>query len=242
MSTLDVLAEASESDLKRNPYPGRVLICGVSPSGRRIIQVYAIMGRSESSRNRVFAREPDGAVRTRAHDPSKLGDPSLIIYRALGRVGRAFVATNGDQTDTVLDALRRGGGFEEALFAREFEPDAPNYTPRISCVADLDDGRRAYALSILKRGASGACDRHFFSYGGAPGYGHLIHTYRCDGEPLPSFEGEPRLVSLPEGAEEAAKHFWALLARDNRVSIAGRAIDRDTGAEESFILNAREGA
>ncbi len=227
--------------LKANPYPGRCIVAGAEPEGKRLVQVYWIMGRSENSRNRVFKEFPGHTVRTEAHDPAKLSDPSLVIYAAARKEGEAWIVTNGDQTDTVADALRKGGTFEDALLKREYEPDGPNFTPRISAVMDPGDASSAYELSILKRGASGGCDRSFFRYERAlAGLGHFISTYEGDGNPLPSFRGEPRVMPIPPGGPKAvAAWYWERLDAANRVSLMVRAIDPATGSAETVIVNGK---
>ncbi len=190
--------------LRANPYPGRGIVAG---SDRFI---YFIMGRSENSRNRVFVPTADG-IRTQAHDPARLQDPSLIIYHPVRQVGTDLVVTNGDQTDTIRDALLSGADFYRALMGRTYEPDAPHYTPRISSIRHADG---SFALSILKR-VAGRCLRAFYTYEGSePGRGYFISTYAGDGDPLPAFAGEPRAVTVPEAAE-----VWAALDADNKVSM-----------------------
>ena len=204
--------------LSQRPYPGRGILLGATPSGKSAV-AYFIMGRSENSRNRVFERTEDG-IRTRAYDESRMTDPSLIIYHPVRRVGRGLVVTNGDQTDTLRDYLLSGRTFAGALRTREFEPDGPNWTPRISGLLSPDG---SYKLSILKAGsAEGApCLRFFYEYEKAvPGAGHFISTYEGFGSPLPSFQGEPVEVELPElSASELAEKLWGALNEDNRVSL-----------------------
>ena len=203
--------------IKGNPYVGRGIIVGTDPEGETVI-AYFIMGRSENSRNRVFEAEEDG-VFTRPFDESKVKDPSLIIYRALGWFGSDVVVTNGDQTDTILDFLIAGKSFEDALRTREFEPDAPNFTPRISAVVSVPGGD--YKMSILKSAdpEGKTCARYFFEYPGIPGLGHFIHTYVTDGNPLPSFCGEPERVVIPSDTKEFADEIWDALDPDNRISL-----------------------
>ena len=232
MKTLDLAAL-----LRGNPYPGRGIILGRSPDGNKAVIAYFIMGRSENSRNRVFVETPDG-IRTQAHDPSKMTDPSLIIYAPVRVFGSATVVTNGDQTDTIREGLAAGRSFAEALRKRTFEPDKPNYTPRISGLVDKDGG---YTLSILKSadGNPASCRRYFFEYGDPlAGQGHYIHTYMGDGDPLPSFEGEPEQVAIPcDTPEELADLVWDSLNADNKVSLFVRYIDLATGTWESVIKN-----
>ena len=225
------------SILRQNAYPGRGLILGASPDGKSAVMAYFIMGRSQNSRNRVFEPTDDG-IRTRAFDPTKMRDPSLIIYHPVRQFGGVTVVTNGDQTDTIRDALAAGSDLCAALRTREFEPDAPNYTPRISGVMEAD-GR--YALSILKsrEGDPACCCRYFFEYGApAAGVGHFLHTYAGDGDPLPSFRGEPVAVAVDApDAESFARLLWAALNEDNKVSLFVRFIDIKTGKYESRIVN-----
>ena len=232
MNTLDLAAL-----LRGNPYPGRGIVLGRSPDGEKAVIAYFIMGRSENSRNRVFVETPDG-IRTQAHDPSKMTDPSLIIYAPVRVFGSATVVTNGDQTDTIREGLAAGRSFAEALRKRTFEPDMPNYTPRISGLVDKDGG---YTLSILKSadGDPASCRRYFFEYGDPlAGQGHYIHTYMGDGDPLPSFEGEPEQVSIPcGGAGQLAELMWESLNEENKVSLFVRYIDLATGTWESVIKN-----
>ena len=232
MKTLDLAAL-----LRGNPYPGRGIVLGRSPDGNKAVIAYFIMGRSENSRNRVFVETPDG-IRTQAHDPSKMTDPSLIIYAPVRVFGSATVVTNGDQTDTIREGLAAGRSFAEALRTRTFEPDRPNYTPRISGLVDKDGG---YTLSILKSadGDPASCRRYFFEYGDPlAGQGHYIHTYMGDGDPLPSFEGEPEQGSIPcATAGELADLVWDSLNADNKVSLFVRYIDLATGTWESVIKN-----
>ena len=232
MNTLDLAAL-----LRGNPYPGRGIVLGRSPDGEKAVIAYFIMGRSENSRNRVFVETPDG-IRTQAFDPSKMTDPSLIIYAPVRVFGSATVVTNGDQTDTIREGLAAGRSFAEALRKRTFEPDKPNYTPRISGLVDKDGG---YTLSILKSadGDPASCRRYFFEYGDPlAGQGHYIHTYMGDGDPLPSFEGEPEQVSIPcGGAGQLAELMWESLNVENKVSLFVRYIDLATGTWESVIKN-----
>ena len=233
------LARKNLEQLKANTYPGRGIIIGMSPDGSAMLQIYWLMGRSENSRNRVFVEEPEG-IRTQAHDPAKLVDPSLIIYWPARQFGTTFLVTNGDQTDTLYEGTTRGKSFEDALMTREFEPDAPNYTPRISGMVDVSDEKGAYRLSILKslEGHAERCVRCFYRYDEAlAGYGHCIHTYQADGNPLPTFSGDPVLVSVPASAREAVELYWPLLNEENRVALFARAINRRTGNVETVIVN-----
>lgn len=223
--------------LRENPYPGRGILLGRSAGGNQSVLAYFIMGRSENSRNRVFVRTEDG-IRTQAHDPSKMTDPTLIIYHPVRILGDSVVVTNGDQTDTVRDTLAAGRSFRDALETRAFEPDEPNYTPRISGLLETD-GR--YRLSILKSagGDPACCCRYYFEYGTPlPGVGHLIHTYQGDGSPLPSFEGEPVPVSLTApDARSLADRLWSSLNAENKVALFVRYADLATGAADDVIIN-----
>ena len=216
-------------ELKSNSYPGRGIVIGKSEDGEKAIIAYFIMGRSENSRNRVFVEQGDG-IRTQAFDPAKLVDPSLIIYSPVRVLGNKLIITNGDQTDTIYDLMNQQFTFEQALRTREFEPDAPNYTPRISGIAKFDDDFN-YALSILKsdNGNPDSCLRFTFTYKNPlAGQGHFIHTYKCDGNPIPSFEGEPKLVSIGNDVREFASDMWNSLNEDNKVSLFVRAVDIKT--------------
>ena len=223
--------------LRSNAYPGRGILIGCSDDGKRSVLAYFIMGRSENSRNRVFERTGDG-IRTEAFDPSKMTDPSRIIYHPVRRLGDITIATNGDQTDTILDHLNQGKDFHAALRTREFEPDAPNYTPRISGLAKPCG---SYILSILKSAESDPdrCDRYFFEFAKAPGLGHFISTYQCDGDPLPSFTGEPIPVSLDcsDGLEAFASEIWNALNEDNKVSLYVMSRDLESGEISDHIIN-----
>ncbi len=230
---------ALEKELSQNAYPGRGIILGKSADGKSAVMAYFIMGRSQNSRNRIFVEEGDG-IRTQAFDPSKLEDPSLIIYAPVRVLGNKTIVTNGDQTDTVYDLMNQQMTFEQALRTREFEPDAPNYTPRISGIVKTGNGKMSYALSILKsaNGNPESCQRFTYSYK-APlnGEGHFIHTYKCDGDPLPSFEGEPKLVSIPSDIQEFTGLLWNSLNEDNKVSLFVRYLDLATEKAQTVILN-----
>ena len=226
-------------ELKSNSYPGRGIILGRSKDGTKAVAAYFIMGRSENSRNRVFVEEGEG-IRTQAYDPSKLTDPSLIIYAPVRVLGNKTIVTNGDQTDTIYEGMDRQMTFEQSLRSREFEPDAPNYTPRISGVMHVENGKYSYALSILKsnNGNPQACDRFTFAYENCvAGEGRFIHTYKCDGNPLLSFEGEPKLVEIPDDMEAFTELIWENLNEDNKVSLFVRYIDIETGKYETKIVN-----
>jgi hypothetical protein len=223
-----------------NPYGGRGIVIGRSADGSRAVFAYFIMGRSANSRNRVFVRTDDG-IRTEAYDPAKLADPSLIIYAPVRRFEKDIVVTNGDQTDTIVEALRQGGDMEGALETREFEPDAPNLTPRISgqlCLG-CPDGKFRYKLSILKSmdEAGTACTRQYFRYVGLPGLGHFIHTYVTDGAPIPSFAGEPERVSIPDDLDTFTAELWDSLDADNRISLYVCSVDLATGVQTDRLIN-----
>ena len=226
--------------LQENAYPGRGIVLGRDRSGKKAVVVYFIMGRSENSRNRIFAPTEDG-IRTVAHDPSKMTDPSLIIYHPIRKVGRGLIVTNGDQTDTIRDYILDGRTFTEALHSRTFEPDEPNYTPRISGLLSPDG---SYKLSILKsaEGAPGCCCRYFFSYDLPPaGEGRFIHTYQGDGNPLPSFQGEPVQVALDApDAKTLADGVWSWLNAENRVSLFVRYVNLADGSCGDVICNRHE--
>ncbi len=222
-------------DLRSNSYPGRGIVLGRSEDGKKAVIAYFIMGRSENSRNRVFV-EQDNGIRTEAFDPAKLADPSLIIYAPVRVLDKVTVVTNGDQTDTIYDFLKDGKTFEDALRTRTFEPDAPNFTPRISGVVEGFD----YKLSILKsnNGDDSSAHRYFFEYSNPKaGEGHFIHTYKCDGNPIPSYEGEPTPVVIKGNIDEFTNDIWENLNADNKVSLFTRFIDVETGATETRIVN-----
>lgn len=228
-----------EQELKSNSYPGRGIILGKSPDGKKAIAAYFIMGRSENSRNRIFVEDGEG-IRTQAFDPSKLTDPSLIIYAPVRVLGNKTIVTNGDQTDTIYEGMDRQLTFEQSLRTREFEPDAPNYTPRISGIMHIENGTYNYAMSILKsnNGSPDGCSRYTFAYENpAAGEGHFIHTYMCDGNPLPSFEGEPKLIGVSDDIESFTELLWNSLNEENKVSLFVRYIDIETGSCETKIVN-----
>lgn len=234
---MDMISLAQE--LQENAYPGRGIVLGRSEDGTKAVAAYFIMGRSENSRNRIFVEEGEG-IRTQAYDPSKLTDPSLIIYAPVRVLGHRTIVTNGDQTDTVYEGMEKGLTFEQSLRSREFEPDAPNYTPRISGLMELENGGYSYSLSILKsnNGDPACCNRYTFSYENcAAGEGHFIHTYLHDGNPLPSFEGEPKLVAIPDDMEKFTNMLWNNLNPENKVSLFVRYIDISTGRYETVIKN-----
>lgn len=226
-------------ELRNNSYPGRGIVIGKSKDGKTAVTAYFIMGRSENSRNRVFVEDGEG-IRTQAFDPSKLTDPSLIIYAPVRVLGNKTIVTNGDQTDTIYEGMDRQLTFEQSLRCREFEPDGPNYTPRISGILHIENGNYNYAMSILKSsdGNPESCSRFTYAYEKPLcGEGHFIHTYMNDGNPLPSFEGEPKRVEV-EGDIDAFTHMtWASLNADNKVSLFVRYIDITTGNYETRIVN-----
>ena len=228
-----------EQELKSNSYPGRGIIIGKSPDGKKAVTAYFIMGRSENSRNRVFVEDGEG-IRTQAFDPSKLTDPSLIIYAPVRVLGNKTIVTNGDQTDTIYEGMDKQLTFEQSLRSREFEPDGPNYTPRISGVMHIENGNFNYAMSILKsnNGNPDSCNRYTFAYENpVAGEAHFIHTYMHDGNPVPSFEGEPKLVEVLDNMEEFADLLWNSLNEENKVSLFVRYIDIETGNYETKIVN-----
>lgn len=224
--------------IKDNSYVGRGIVIGKSKDGKKAVFAYFIMGRSENSRNRVFREEGD-EITIYPFDASKVKDPSLIIYSPVRVVGNSVVVTNGDQTDTVRDYLLAGKSFEAALETRCFEPDAPNFTPRISGILNFADGDFDYKLSILKSAdaAGTACNRYTFSYAALAGLGHFIHTYNCDGDPIPTFTGEPERVAIPDDIEAFAKQIWEGLDENNKISLYVRYIDLSTGKYEKVLIN-----
>ncbi len=226
-------------ELQNNSYPGRGIILGRSADGISAVAAYFIMGRSENSRNRIFV--PDGnGLRTEAYDPSKCTDPSLIIYSPVRVLGNKTIVTNGDQTDTIYDGMDHQFTFEQSLRSREFEPDAPNYTPRISGIIRLENDGFNYALSILKsaEGDPSSCQRFTYSYQNPiAGQGHFIHTYVGDGNPLPSFVGEPKLVSIPNDIDGFTSLLWNNLNADNKISLFVRYINTQNGTAVSKIVN-----
>lgn len=223
-------------ELRSNAYPGRGIVLGRSADNKCAVIAYFIMGRSENSRNRIFTETEDG-IRTEAFDPSKMVDPSLIIYHPVRVLGDRTIVTNGDQTDTIRDYLAEGKSYFEALRTREYEPDGPNYTPRISGIVEADG---AYELSILKSfDGDPSCSKRFFFEYDKPiaGKGHFIHTYQADGNPLPSFEGEPEKVRIGNCIDEFTQDVWNNLNEDNRVSLFVRYIDLATGEADTRIVN-----
>ncbi|MCD8196802.1 MAG: IMP cyclohydrolase [Lachnospiraceae bacterium] len=228
-----------EQELKSNAYPGRGIVIGRTPDGTRAVAAYFIMGRSTNSRNRVFVEDGEG-IRTQAFDPSKMEDPSLIIYAPVRVLDDRTIVTNGDQTDTIYDGLQKGLSFEQSLRSRCFEPDAPNYTPRISGILEIKNGTFDYAMSILKSndGDPDSCQRFTFSYENPKaGEGHFLHTYLHDGNPLPSFAGEPKTVAIPDDIDALAELLWNSLNADNKVSLFVRSICIADGTYETRIVN-----
>ncbi len=228
-----------KQELSQNAYPGRGIVIGKTPDGKSAVTAYFIMGRSNNSRNRVFVEDGEG-IRTQAFDPSKLEDPSLIIYAPVRVLGNKTIVTNGDQTDTIYDGMDKQLTFEQSLRSRQFEPDGPNYTPRISGIMHIEGGNYNYAISILKsnNGNPDACNRYTFAYNNpVAGEGHFIHTYMHDGNPLPSFEGEPKWVKIEGDIDTFADMIWNSLNADNKVSLFVRYIDIETGKYESRIYN-----
>ena len=226
-------------ELRSNAYPGRGIVLGRTPDGRKAVAAYFIMGRSSNSRNRIFAEDGEG-IRTQAFDPSKLEDPSLIIYAPVRVLGNKTIVTNGDQTDTIYEGMDKQMTFEQSLRSREFEPDGPNYTPRISGILHIENGTYNYAMSILKsnNGDPSSCNRFTYAYESPKaGEGRFIHTYMCDGNPLPSFEGEPKVIGIPDDMDAFTGTLWNSLNADNKVSLFVRYIDIATGKYETKIVN-----
>ena len=228
-----------EELLGQNSYPGRGIVIGKSEDGASAVLAYFIMGRSVNSRNRIFVENGEG-IRTQAFDPDKVSDPSLIIYAPVRVLGNKTIVTNGDQTDTIYDGIDNNQTFEESLRIREFEPDAPNYTPRISGILHVNKSSYQYAISILKssHGNPDSCCRFTFSYKNPQnGEGHFIHTYKCDGNPLPSFEGEPKWVKIEGDIDTFTNKLWNSLNEENKVSLFVRYINLASGTYESRIIN-----
>lgn len=226
-------------ELQGNSYPGRGIILGRSEDGKHAVAAYFIMGRSENSRNRIFVQDGDG-LKTQAFDESKCTDPSLIIYSPVRVLGNKTIVTNGDQTDTIYDAIDHQFTFEQGLRTRKFEPDAPNYTPRISGIIRCEKAGFNYALSILKsaEGNPDSCQRFTYTYENPlAGQGHFIHTYVGDGNPLPSYTGEPKLVSIPNDIDEFTNLLWENLNADNKISLFVRYIDPADNSTETRIVN-----
>ncbi len=234
MKTLNIYEE-----LANNSYPGRGIIIGKSADGKNAVTAYFIMGRSVNSRNRVFTPTEDG-IKTEAADPSKLSDPHLIIYAPVRVLGNKTIVTNGDQTDTIYELMDKQQTFEQSLRTREYEDDAPNYTPRISGIMHIGEGKYNYAMSIIKSadGNPDSIERFTYSYNNPlDGIGHFIHTYMSDGNPLPSFEGEPKKIEINDDLDNFAKKLWNALNEDNKVSLFVRYINIQTGEAETKIIN-----
>lgn len=223
--------------LKDNEYAGRGIVIGTSPDRKNAVCAYFIMGRSENSRNRVFVKTGE-TLKTEPFDVSKVSDPSLIIYNAVRKTEKSLIVTNGDQTDTVYNLMSEGKSFKEALETREFEPDAPNFTPRISGILYFENGFN-YEMSILKSidGSGSDCCRYTYSYPSVAGLGHFIHTYNCNGDPLPTFTGEPHRISIKNNIEEFANEIWESLNGDNKISLYVRYTDIETGKYTDKIIN-----
>lgn len=224
--------------LAGNRYPGRGIILGKTPDGRKAVAAYFIMGRSANSRNRIFT-EKEGEVFTEPFDASLVQDPSLIIYAAIRRLKNQLIVTNGDQTDTIYEGLAAGKTFSESLESRCFEPDGPNFTPRISGMMTFAENDVTYQMSILKSidAEGSACARYTFAYPSQAGLGHFLHTYVTDGNPIPTFQGEPERIQIENDPDEFTKHIWEALDAENRISLYVRFIDLTTGAEENRMVN-----
>lgn len=221
-----------------NPYVGRGIVIGTSADGKNAVTAYFIMGRSANSRNRVFTVK-NGEVFTEPFDASKVEDPSLIIYAAVRSLGNKLIVTNGDQTDTIFEGVKRGKSFSESLECREFEPDAPNFTPRISGMLNFGENGFGYEMSILKSldGDGSDCARYTFSYPSKPGLGHFIHTYVTDGDPIPTFQGEPERVAVPNGIDELADEIWNNLDENNKISLYVRYTSLADGSCTERLIN-----
>lgn len=232
-----LVAERNMLALGENPYPGRGIVIGTDKTGKYMVQVYWIEGRSPNSRNRVLT-EKDGAVFTEAADPAKMKDPKLIIYNAMRERGPRYVVSNGDQTDTVIQGIRSRYNLMDTMMEREYEPDEPNFTPRITGLCSLDSLDPRFQLAILRRSPWGTCERHFFTYEQvAAGFGYCIHTYMGDSDPLLSWHGEPLLMPLKGGIEEIAASYWDKLDEANRVSLAVKFIHMELGVSDTNIVN-----
>ena len=236
MSIYDI--QSPQQLLSGNPYPGRGIILGMTPDGTKTVAAYFIMGRSENSRNRVFV-EKDGEVFTEPFDASRVEDPSLIIYAAVRQLGSRLIVTNGNQTDTVYEGLQKGLSFAEALESRCFEPDPPNFTPRISGMITFGEGAFTYQMSILKSAdAEGtACNRFTYAYAPLPGLGHFLHTYVTDGSPIPTFQGEPERMYMDDSIDDFTDDLWNSLNAANRISLYVRYTDLKSGKTESRMVN-----
>ncbi len=230
-----MMIKSLAEELSGNTYPGRGIVLGKSKDGKHAVIAYFIMGRSVNSRNRIFEENDRGGIRTKAFDESKMEDPSLIIYNPVLKLEGITIVTNGDQTDTIYDVMSEGGCYHDALITREYEPDYPNYTPRISGIVKPNGD---YNLSILKSNlGQPQCVRFFYEYPAVAGQGHFIHTYKCDGNPIPSFEGEPTPVEIDGDIDSFTDMVWSNLNEDNKVSLFTRFINLENGAEETRIIN-----
>ncbi len=225
--------------LSKNEYPGRGIVVGKTADGENAVIAYFIMGRSQNSRNRVFIEQKNGDLLTAPHDISKLEDPSLIIYAPLRSIENHIIVTNGDQTDTVYDFVAQGKTFSQALETREFEPDRPNFTPRISAMLTMCDNDFTYQMSILKSAdeEGSACNRFTYNYAPINGIGHFLHTYACNGNPLPTFEGEPERITLGNDIDALANEIWFHLNSENKISLYVRFINLKTGKVENRLFN-----
>ena len=224
--------------IKDNPYVGRGIVIGKTPDGKKAVSAYFIMGRSQNSRNRVFVKR-DNALFTEPYDVSKVEDPSLIIYAAVREIDNKLILTNGDQTDTVYEGIKAGKSFSDSLKSREFEPDAPNLTPRISGMIEFAEDNFSYEMSILKSAdeIGSACNRYTFSYPSLSGLGHFIHTYVCDGNPIPTFQGEPERVATYNDIDSFTKELWENLNPDNKISLYVRYTDVENGEISERLIN-----
>lgn len=239
MDNMNIYGQKTPEELLRdNTYPGRGIVIGKTPDGTRAMTAYFIMGRSENSRNRIFT-EKDGEVFTEPFDESKVQDPSLIIYAAVRSYQNHLVVTNGNQTDTVVEGLKNGETFTKALESRCFEPDAPNFTPRISGMLTFENGDFSYQMSILKSAdaAGTACNRYTYHYAPLNGLGHFLHTYVCDGNPIPTFQGEPERMAVCDSIDEMTERLWNALNENNKISLYVRYVDLATGRAESRLVN-----
>ncbi len=224
--------------IEGNSYVGRGIILGKTPNGKKACSAYFIMGRSANSRNRIFTNK-NGEIFTEPFDASKVEDPSLIIYAAIRKIENKLIVTNGDQTDTIYDGIKNGESFTQALTKREFEPDRPNFTPRISGMITFADNDFTYEMSILKSAdeEGSACNRYSFSYPSIKGLGHFIHTYVCDGDPIPTFQGEPERMAMCDDIETFTQDVWNSLDSDNKISLYVRYTDLESGEIEERLIN-----
>ena len=224
--------------LSSNTYPGRGIVVGKSEDGKNAVFAYFIMGRSENSRNRVFSVKGEDVV-TEPFDYAKVSDPSLIIYSAIRKINNSLIVTNGDQTDTIYDFIEKGEDMRAALRTREFEPDHPNFTPRISAVMNFAEGDFSYEMSILKSAdaVGSACNRYFYEYNSIAGLGHFIHTYVCDGNPIPTFQGEPERVNIPSDIDLFTNGIWENLNENNKISLYVGYVDLASGKTETRLIN-----